>query len=235
MCVCVRACMCALCEGMFFNETCSLFQILQLHQRSHHAPEPPATWAALPASAAPGTATTRASRWARSWLCSGLWRMSMRCGWGRGGTPWAAAQGGSKPRRVRNTLYRDPSRFSGTDPTQGLAQLLTVPARLLWPGRGWLLVLKTDSIRAQARPAGPSPSPPCGSVERPLFPRQNGLWKQLALRGAAWTGTRGSGAGAQELLRGSKPSLPAARPGREQGPGVLGSRDLGGALLCGAM
>lgn len=77
VCACMCVCIHVLCEGALLNETRSLFQILQLHQRSHHAPEPPATWAALPASAAPGTATTRASRWARSWLCSGLLRMSL--------------------------------------------------------------------------------------------------------------------------------------------------------------
>ena len=70
----------ALWEGASLNETCSLFQILQLRLRSPHALEPPATWAASPASAAPGTATTRASRWAQ-----GLSERHGRgCGRGRG-------------------------------------------------------------------------------------------------------------------------------------------------------
>lgn len=56
------------------------YQILQLRQRNRHGLEPLVTWAASPASAAPGTVTMRASRWApEPELCSRL------CGASRSG------------------------------------------------------------------------------------------------------------------------------------------------------
>lgn len=67
-----------------------------------------------------------------------------------------------------------------------------------------------------------------------MSPRRAAFGRRLALHGAARQGTRGSGADAQELLRG--PNLPSPRlPGAGAGPGVRVRRALGEALRCGAM
>lgn len=119
---------------VFLTETRSLLQILQLHQRSRRAPEPPAPWAALPASAALGTATTRASRWAGRGSARGLVEEPvLRAGWGCS-SGWLPAP------QSQERLYRVlPSRG------QTQASLRSWPSqRLLWPGRVWLMVLKTE-------------------------------------------------------------------------------------------